>query len=96
MSTKEKTQQLPADFVFAMTENAYYTLCAWLEGIGAPAAAVDLLSGLHCLGTPAVADADAVAQTVRAIDALGGAFNGPATSSISHVKEHAQAWAAAR
>jgi len=87
---------LPADFVFAMKETAYGTLAAWLDGAEAPAEAKRLLSLLYSLGTPEFADADTVAQTAQAVAALGGAFNGPSTAGISHVKERAQAWAAAR
>jgi hypothetical protein len=88
--------QLPADFVFAVSETAYTTLRDWLEGAGAPAEVLSLLSGLYSLGTPEFADADTVADAARAIDALGGGFNGPSTGAISHVKEHAQTWAANR
>jgi hypothetical protein len=96
MTADTNTQSLPADFVFAMRETAYTTLHDWLEGIGAPAEAKSLLSNLYSLGTPECADADAVAQAASAIAALGGAFHGPSTGGISHVKEHAQAWAASR
>jgi hypothetical protein len=87
---------LPADFVFAVSETAYGTLQDWLEGVNAPAEVKSLLSLLYSLGTPEFADADTVAQAAQAIAALGGAFNGPSTMGISHVKEHAQVWAAAR
>src|SRR5258707_1203594 len=85
---------LPADFVFAMRETAYYTLQDWLEAAGAPAEVLSLLSSLYTLGTPEVADADAVAQAAQAAAALGCGFDGPATRGISHVKEHARAWLA--
>lgn len=86
---------LPADFVFAMKETAYTTLQEWLDGAAAPAEVKHLLSLQYSLGTPEFADADTVAQTAKAVAALGGGFNGPSTGAVSHVKEHAQAWAAA-
>jgi hypothetical protein len=87
---------LPDDFLFAMRETAAETLREWLQAAGVPAEAVTLLDSVSALATPACADADAVAQAAQAIAALGGAFNGASTMGISHVKERAQAWAAAR
>jgi hypothetical protein len=87
---------LPADFVFAMRETAYDALSTWLEGAGAPAEVKSLLSAITSLAYPPTADAEAVSQAANAIAALGGGFNGSSTMGKSHVKEHAQAWAASR
>lgn len=87
---------LPADFVFAVRETAYTTLMEWLEAAGVPAEVKSLLSGYGCLAIPEFADLDTVGRAAQDIAALGGAFDGPSTSGISHVKEHAQAWAANR
>jgi hypothetical protein len=85
---------LPADFVYAMRETAYETLHDWLEAANAPAEVVSLHSSLYSLATPECADANAMATAANAIAALGGAFDGPSTRGISHVKEHARAWVA--
>src|SRR5690242_2071792 len=82
---------LPADFVLAMRETAFYTLNDWLTGSSAPAEVKSLLSSFYNLCIPEFADAETVAQAARDIAALGGSFNGPITVGRSRVEEQAKA-----
>ena len=101
---------LPTDFVFAMAETTYGTLQEWLEAAGVPAEIVELLrvdnalryslchmpGGLDPLEMVKGDLTGLVAAAANAIAAVGGGFNGSDSTAVTHVEEHAKAWAAAR